>query len=398
MPDFKKLDDLLNRFVADGLPGCGICVAKKGQILFENYYGYADIENGVKLEQKHVYRQASLTKVAMYTMAMKLFEQGKFRMTDPIYEYFPEWKHTMKRVVKPDGSVSIEPVEHPITVKNIMNMTCGLPYQLFMGQKDGHPVSEAMSRAMKPLQEKGRFTLREQIRVIAEVPVAFEPGTDWLYGFASELTAGLLEVIEGKPAELVIKEELFEPLEMDSSANFIFGDLGERLVANYWLERGKKLGEPGALKKGTPDRDASMVGPLGTVSGFQRVITNPSDYTHLMQMLANGGFYKGEQILGRKTIDLLRTNTLTQRMIDEDFSNNYLAGYGYGYGMRTLMDKYKGHSNGSLGQFGWTGGSGTWAEADPSEGTSVVYMHNLQPNLEEYHHLRMRAAVYACLD
>ena len=62
------------------------------------------------------------------------------------------------------------------------------------------------------------------------------------------------------------------------------------------------------------------------------------------------------------------------------------------------MDKYAGHHNGSLGAFGWTGGSGTWAESDPSEGVSIVYMHNLQPNLEEYHHLRMRAAAYGSLD
>ena len=65
--------------------------------------------------------------------------------------------------------------------------------------------------------------------------------------------------------------------------------------------------------------------------------------------------------------------------------------------MRTLMDQYAGAHNGALGAFGWTGGSGTWAEADPSRGISIVYMHNLQPNLELYHHLRMRAAAYGCL-
>ena len=187
---------------------------------------------------------------------------------------------------------------------------------------------------------------------------------------------------------------LFEPLEMDSSANYLIGDMGERLVKNYCIKRGKKLGEEDALEIRD---DSMMVGPLGSVNGFSRVVTNPSDYTHLIQMLANGGKWKGEQIMGRKTIDLMRTNTISQELIDKDFSNNYLCGYGYGYGVRTLMDQYVGHHNGSLGQFGWTGGSGTWGEADPSEGTSIVYMHNLQPNLEEYHHLRMRAVAYACL-
>lgn len=113
-----------------------------------------------------------------------------------------------------------------------------------------------------------------------------------------------------------------------------------------------------------------------------------------MQMLACGGSYNGVKLLGRKTIDLMRSNALSPRMLQEDFSNNYLAGYGYGYGVRILLDRYAGQHNGFPGQFGWTGGSGTWAEASPEEGLSIVYMHNLQPNLEEYHHLRMRAVAY----
>ena len=149
---------------------------------------------------------------------------------------------------------------------------------------------------MKPLSDKGHYTLREQIKAVSQVPLAFEPGTRWLYGFASELTAGLIEAVGGKPAELVIKEMLFEPLGMNSSANFIFGDLGERLVKNYHIRPGKKLGEPNALLVPGEEKDSGnfppdMAGPLGSVSGFGRVITNCMDYTKLMQMLANNGFY-----------------------------------------------------------------------------------------------------------
>ncbi|MBQ4257958.1 MAG: serine hydrolase [Clostridia bacterium] len=399
MANFKDLDALLQKYVDDGLPSCSCVIAKKGEILYENYFGYADIENKIPLTRENVFRQASLTKIAMYTTAMILYERGKFLMTDPIYEYFPEWRHSKKAVVKPNGDVEIVPTEHPITIKNVMNMTCGLPYHMILGGIPvRNPTANAMGEAMKPLLEKGYYTLREQIKAMAEVPLAFEPGTRWLYGFASELTAGLLEAIGGKPAELVIKETLFEPLGMENSANFTFGDIPQRLVKDYVLNRGKNLGDEDALSIVPADREAKMVGPLGTVPGFSRVITNCYDYTKLMQMLANGGVYNGERIMGRKTIDLMRCNTISQELIDRDFSNSYLAGYGYGYGVRTLMDKYVGHHNGSLGQFGWTGGSGTWAEADPSEGVSIVYMHNLQPNLEEYHHLRMRAVAYGCME
>lgn len=398
MGDFRKLDALLQRFVDEGLPGCSCTIAKKGEILYDGYFGYSDVENRVPLNDRNVFRQASLTKVAMYTMAMRLFEQGKFKMTDPLYEYFPEWKNTMKRVYLPDGKVETVPVEKPITIKNIMNMTMGMPYQMFTGQTVAHPVAREMTEKMQPLIDKGYYTLREQIKAVSEVPIAFEPGTHWMYGFASELTAGLLEVIEGKSAELVIKEQLFEPLGMESSANFIFGDLGERLVKNYYFAPGKKLGDPDAYRVMPADREAGMAGPLGTVSGFQRVITNSRDYTKLMQMLANGGVHNGERILGKKTIELMATNTLSQEILESDFRDLYNAGYGYGYGVRTLMDKYQGHCNGSIGQFGWTGGTGTWAEADPSEGISIVYMHNLQPNMEQYFHLRMRAVAQGCLD
>ena len=396
MADFKKLDELLQRFVDGGLPGCSCVIAQKGKILYENYFGYSDIENKVPLTAENVFRQASLTKVAEYTLGMMLYEKGLFNMTDPLYEYFPEWKDSKKRITLPDGTTDIVPVDHPITVKNIFNMTCGLPYEAHPGFPSQSLTSQEMAKAMEKLPKN--YTLREQIKVISEVPLAFEPGTRWLYGFASELTAGLIEVLTGMRAELALKKLLFEPLGMDSSANFICGDLEERLVKNYFINKGKKLGEPGALYIKNVTEGPGMTGKLGEVPGFQRVITNCRDYTKLMQMLANGGVCKGERFMGRKTIDLMRSNTITQKMIDEDFTNDYLAGYGYGFGVRTLIDKGRGNHNGSLGAFGWTGGSGTWAEADPSEGTSIVYMHNLQPNLEVYHHLRMRAVAYGCLD
>lgn len=399
MSNFKDLDRLLDKFVADGLPGCSCVIAKKGEILYEKHTGYADVENQVELTENHIFRQASLTKIAMYTAAMMLFDQGKFRMTDPISEYFPEWNNTQKLVYKADGSYKVVPVDKPITVKNIMNMTCGLPYQMMIpDQPLAHPVSSIMREAMEPLSNQGYYSLRDQIKAMSQVPIAFEPGSGWLYGFASELTAGLLEVITGKPAELALKEMIFEPLGMNTTANFICGDMQERLVKNYRLNPGKKLGDEGALTPIPPDSEFLAVGPLGTVSGFSRVLTNCLDYTKMMQMLANGGVYNGVRLMGRKTIDLMRTNTVDPEILKRDFSNDYLCGYGYGYGVRTLMDKYQGHCNGSLGQFGWTGGSGTWAEADPSEGVSIVYMHNLQPNMEEYHHLRMRATAFGCLE
>ena len=142
-----------------------VMIAKKGEILYENYFGWADKENTVPLTADHVFRQASLTKIAMYTTGMMLYEQGRFLMSDPLYEYFPEFRHSTKIIQLPNGMLEEVPVEHPITVKQIFNMTCGLPYEMIIGGIPvHHPTAKAMADEMKALRANGYFTLRDQIK------------------------------------------------------------------------------------------------------------------------------------------------------------------------------------------------------------------------------------------
>lgn len=160
MSDFKNLDRLLQKYIDDGLPNCSCMIAKKGEILYENYFGWADKENAVPLTADHVFRQASLTKIAMYTTGMMLYEQGRFLMSDPLYEYFPEFRHSTKIIQLPNGTLEEVPVEHPITVKQIFNMTCGLPYEMIIGGIPvHHPTAKAMADEMKALRANGYFTL-----------------------------------------------------------------------------------------------------------------------------------------------------------------------------------------------------------------------------------------------
>ena len=115
-----------------------------------------------------------------------------------------------------------------------------------------------------------------------------------------------------------------------------------------------------------------------------------------MSMLANGGNYDGNRYLAEGTVRMLTSDQLDERT-QKDFENPYLAGYGYGLGFRVLKNQARGFHNGHPGAFGWTGGTGTWVEADPVTGISIAYMHNMAPNEELYHHHRMRNVVYGCL-
>ncbi len=390
MSRFSDLNALMQGFVDRGLPGCACTIAQKGEILYEGYFGKADIKNGKPVTAASLFRQASMTKLTTYAVSMMLFEEGKYLLNEPLYEYLPEWRHTNKFVTLPNGQTEIRPLENPITIRDALAMACGLPYCFGPGQSD-NPTLQAMNVAMKPLFDRGYWTNREAIQAVSAAPVMFEPGTHWQYGFGSEIISGLVEVVTGKPLPQVLRERIFEPLGMKDTDTHFRDDLETRLVRNY------RCAPDGALTEMPPEADrVQRPGPENT-QGTPRLMSTTNDFTKFMQMWANGGKHEGKRIMGRQTIDLMRTNHLNEAQM-KDFTNSYLAGYGYGLGVRMLIDKAAGQHNGSLGAFGWTGGAGTWAESDPATGVSIVYMHNMMPNKEEYHHLRVRSVAYGCIE
>ncbi len=390
MSNINRLDNMLNEFVERGLPGCGLKVTKGNETLYEGYAGYSNIENKIPVTENSLFRQASMSKIPLYTTMMMLYERGYFLLSDPISNYFPEWKESKKYVRYDNGYSSIVPTDRPITIADTLSMKCGLPYCNGPGPTD-NPTLQAMQEAMKPLWEKGHFTIREQIAAMAEVPQAFEPGTHWLYGFSSELAAGIVEEVCQKSIDDVFEELLFDPLEMHNTRSHYFEGAMERMVTLYGKSPDNKLSP---MK--FPLDDKHLPGEEHQC-GWARLFSTVNDYSHLMQMLACGGKYKGKHIMGRKTIDLMRTNTLTPEM-QCDIEDTYNAGYGYGYGVRTLIAPERGHHNGSIGSFGWTGAFGTWCESDPKEELSIVYMHNMIPDEELYFHLRVRNVVNGIID
>ena len=386
MSDFKALSSFLEEALEHGPLGNGCAVARDGEIIFEEYHGLADREKNIPIDENSVYRQFSTTKVATCTGALMLYEKGKFLLNDPIYEYFPEWKNTMVAVKNEDGTVTVRPPKRPILVKDCFSMSMGIGYG---GDDYTHQV---LAKVRGELNDNvGNYTLRQDIRAMAAVPIAFDPGTRFMYGVGHELVAGLIEVVSGQSMGDYMRENLFEPLEMKSTGYHYFGDIRERLVTAYSWNKENNSTE--RIEKFPAD--ARFEPDSKYEGGGAGLFSTVRDYLALTQMLACDGIYKGERIIGRKTIDLMRTNQLNERQL-QDFRNPYLDGYGYGLGVRTLMEPAAG-VNTSVGEFGWTGVMGTYVAIDPSERTSVVYMHNLMPNNEEFIHPRVRNIAFGTL-
>ena len=384
MAKFTDLDKLLQQFAGSTVPGCGCVVAQNGEILYEGYYGLADIETGKPVTADTVYRLYSMTKVITCTAALILFERGKFSLNEPYHKYYPEFENTRVAETLPNGGIKIRPAKNPILIRDAFNMAVGLPYA------DGNSYTEhELRRVLNELDSKGKFTLQDQVRAFSTVPIRYDPGSHWSYGYGHELVAALIEAVSGMTMGEFLKKEIFEPLEMENTGYRFFGDIQDRLIKMY-----KPDGEGRFVE--IPGRDDENFLPDARYeAGGIGLFSTARDYTKFTQMLANGGVYEGRQIIGRKTIDLMRRNMLNDAQM-KDFADSYNEGYGYGLGVRTMVEP-AGVANLSVGEFGWTGAAGTWASIDPSEGVSVVYMHQTMPNNEQYHHHRVRAAAYGCI-
>lgn len=384
MKDFTRLDNLLDTFVKQGTnPGCAVAVMQGDELIYHGEAGYANIEEGKKVDVHSMFSQASTTKLFTYAIMGMLYEEGKFLFSDPLYYYLPEWKDTKKYITRPNGEIDTAPLEKPITIRDAVAMMCGLPYCMVPAINPQTPTLAAMSKEMAELLKKGPTTIKEEVQAMANVPVMFEPGSHWQYGFGSEITGVLVETFEGKPLREVFKDRLIDPLELKDADTFARPWNKDRIVTNY-----AKKG-PGQFEATS---DFSMLDPDSVPAGARpNLLISAADFAVFMQMLANGGTYKGKKFLGAGTVAMLHENQLGPVQL-KDFENDYLAGYGYGLGYRTLLTRKYGH-NGNLGDFGWTGGTGIWVEADPIEKFSVAYMHNMRPNEELYHHHRVRAVV-----
>ena len=267
-------------------------------------------------------------------------------------------------------------------------MACGLPYPSPNGE---HPTDKAMNEVRARLKEQygDQYTVSQEVAAMAEVPLRFDPGEHWLYGFGHEMVAALIEKCSGLSTGEFLRRELFEPLGMKSTGYHYEGDQRERMAVLYHIE------EDGSYQPMFGMMDERFEPDQIYEGGGAGIFSTIPDYAVFTQMLANGGVYNGRKFLSQNTIDLFRANMLNETQLAE-FHNTYLDGYGYGLGVRTMMD-IAGVSNSTPGEFGWTGAAGTWTSIDPKNHFSVVYMHNTFPNNEEYHHMRVRAVAYGML-
>ncbi len=396
--NFKYTDEALKKLVKDNVvPGCAAAVSLNGEIVYRGAYGRQG-EGDAPMTTDSIFELCSASKVIVMTAALILFERGKFLLQEPISEYLPAYKNMNKYVLK-EGKWEVEPLENPILIEHCFHMACGMPYGFVADSEEENakifascPTALGQGKTRKALIEKynGKYDILTEASEMAKVPVMFEPGTHWMYGYGHELVSALIKVTSGMETGEFIKREIFDPLGMTSSSYRYLPTHEGRLV-DFMAKEGEsfKAHNEFSVFSFAHAQDC----PLDLGGGG--LLSSVNDYIKFATMLANGGTWKGEKIISRKTIDLMRTDRLNEAQ-RKDFDCSYNRGYGYGLGVRTMIDPSK-TSNGSVGEFGWTGYGGTYVAIDPEEKLAMFYGHQTVPNNEEYCHHRFRNSVYGSL-
>lgn len=378
--NFKMLENFLDAITEWRIPGADCAVSYKGRPVFRYSAGYADIKQKKPVTSGNLYNLYSASKVITCTAALQLFEKGKFLMTDPVREYLPEFREMYIQKRLENGETELVKAENSIKVQDLFTMTAGLSYDMDMP-------------AIRTVKEKtqNRCPTRELVREIASAPLLFEPGTHWNYSLCHDVLGGLVEAVSGRKFGEYLEENIFAPLEMKDTGFYLTEEKKQKMASQYRFNDEMDTAEEIPL---TNDYK------LGSEyeSGGAGVISSVDDYMKFANALSRQGKAEnGERILCRHTIDLMRTNHLDEVSL-KDFNWVQMCGYGYGLGVRTLIDRAKGGSLSPVGEFGWGGAAGAYVMIDPDNEVAVFYAQHLLNNQEPFVHPRIRNLVYNCLD
>ena len=377
--DFTRLRAFQDYLVHWRIPGNDCMVTKDHEPVYRYYTGWANREAGLKMAGDELYYFWSASKVITTSLALRLHESGLFTMNDPLADYMPEFRDMAVRT-RIDGKEELVPAKNPIRIRHLFGMSAGFDYNF------GTPAVDEVRKATN-----GDCPTREIARAIAKSPLCFEPGTRWQYSLCHDVLGAFIEVIAGKRLRDYAREVLFDPLGMEDTCYNLPapGKMARMAVQYNWRDDlGKVLP--------TNNTCGHILGP-GYDSGGAGVISTCADYMKFADTVANGGTSKdGYRYLSPATIDLWRTDTLTsENRASCDWPQ--LRGYGYGFGVRTMIDRAAGGSLGPVGEFGWGGAAGVWVILDPDNRVALVYTQHMLNNQELFISPRLRNILYACL-
>jgi CubicO group peptidase (beta-lactamase class C family) len=383
----QRIRDALQADIDKGVvPGAVALIARRGKIAFLEALGYRDRETGAAIATDTIFRIASMTKPFTSVATMMLAEEGKLLLADPVSRYIPEFAN-LKVAVDSDGeakTLATESLKREMTVQDLLRHTSGLTYAHLAG-----PQIKQAYEAANVVDEKQ--TNADMVVKLGKLPLAYQPGSTWQYGVSTDVLGRVVEVAGGMMLDRFISERICKPLGLDNTG---FGPIDAARAAQPQID-------PDSGKR-PPMRDTGVC--PNWISGGSGLLSTAGDSVRFCPMLLNGGELGGLRLLSPTTVALMTSDHLTpetRRSPSTSILFGALApmphlGLGFGLGFAVRTHAGRNALPGSVGDFSWSGVSGTYFWIDPQQQLIAVLMMQAPIQRMHYRYL-MRTMTYQAI-
>ncbi|RXH34745.1 beta-lactamase [Bradyrhizobium zhanjiangense] len=358
-----KISDYIRNEIATGkIPGAILLLQQHGKPVYYENFGVRDVATEISMSADTIFRLYSMSKPITSVMAMMLVEEGKLSLDDPVSKYIPAFA-VMKVGVETKAeddkvALALEAQNRPVTIKDLLRHTSGLPY----GYHGGGMVRELYAEANL---FQSNLSNADFVAKITTLPLVEQPGTAWDYGFSTDVLGRVVEVASGKTLLQFEKERLLDPLGMSETAFFVADPAKFPRVA-------EPMPEDRNINPTTPVRDIRR--PSKWESGGGGMVGTIGDYARFAQMLLNGGIYEGRRYLKPETIALMASDHIgpeTKIARDQNYYPGDSSGFGLGFAVRTAVPP---GTAWPLGEYRWDGVGGTFFFIDPEDDLFGIFM------------------------
>ena len=366
---------------AGELAGAAALVWRRGQGIRAAKVGRRDLESGAPVERDTIFRIASVTKPVTTLAALMLLDEGRFELDEPITACAPELAE-MRVLRAPDGPLDqADAAMRPITYRDLLTHRAGLTY----GELHRGPIRSAFAERLGASIDND-LTPDEWIARLGTLPLIDQPGAGFHYGSSTDLLGFLIARLEGVSLSALLRRRVFEPLGMRDTGFVVPAEKRHRRAGLCGFDGDGKLTPLRAVPGGhaLPERPADMA----FESGGQGLWSTVDDYLAFARVLL-GDAVNGTSLLRPETRAMMTSNQLTpeQRLGARMFGRPIFAeGHGYGMGVAVVMEPEKADAmrcRGGIGTVGWPGAYGGWWQADPTDGSVLIFMAHSMAELPQ---------------
>lgn len=331
-------------------------------------YGHADHGMQRLLSDDSIFRIYSMTKPVISVLCLMMIERGQLRLSDTIEQWIPECKK--QKVQESDGTQSS--LHRAITIEDLLTHRAGFSYDFLPD------CAIADKYRQLQLAEDGTRPLADLVRLLADLPLAYQPGHRWYYSYSTDVLAHILQCVADQPLAHLLQDALLTPLCMKDTAYHVADNNRHRLCGMFGQ---RQLGEvPDDAVKSNSLQSIMVEGsyPSDSNSGFMRggigLFSTLEDYSQFMQVMQTGKSILGEQILSSAMLDLMWQNRLTDRQMPISIGRSIYSGYGWGLAGRVMADSRQAMQLTRNGEGGWAGAASTYFWIDRERNFSGLVM------------------------